>query len=111
MARYANLDEVLASYPGRFNADKAKDVEAIVHMDLSGDNARSVVLKVDHGTLGIEEGTPEDATLTLKADADNWLAVENGELNPMMAMMQGKLKLKGNPAFAMKFMTLFGYSG
>ena len=49
--------------------------------------------------------------MTLIADADDWLAVENGQLKPLMAMMQGKLKLKGNPAFAMKFMALFGYAG
>lgn len=112
MARYANLDEVIASYSERFQPNKAADVEAIVHMDLSGDNSRSIVLIVNKGELSIsEDAVPDDPTLTLKADADNWLAVENGELNPMMAMMQGKLKLKGNPAFAMKFMSLFGYSG
>ena len=50
-----------------------------------------------------------DPTLTLTADADNWLAVENGELNPMMAMMTGKVKMKGSVPFATKFMALFGY--
>lgn len=111
MPRYSNLDEVLASYPARFRTDKAKDVDAVVHMKLTGDNARDVLLTVKEQTLTIEDGTTDDVTLTLTADADNWLAVENGDLNPMMAMMQGKLKLKGNPAFAMKFMAMFGYAG
>ena len=111
MPRYSTIDEVLASYPGRFRADKAKDVDAVVYMNLTGDNARDVLLTVKDQTLAIEDGSADDATMTLVADAENWLAIENGDLKPMMAMMQGKLKLKGNPAFAMKFMALFGYSG
>lgn len=111
MPRYANIDEVLATYPERFRADKAEDVDAVVYMKLTGDDARDILLTVKDQTLTIESGTTENATLTLIADAENWLAVENGDLNPMMAMMQGKLKLKGNPAFAMKFMALFGYGG
>lgn len=110
MARYQNLDEVIATYPARFRPEKAEDVESTVHLRFTGANARDVVLVVDKGTLAVRESNvPPDPTLTLTADADDWLAVENGDLNPMMAMMQGKLKLKGSMPFAMKFMQLFGY--
>lgn len=111
MPRYSTIDEVLASYPDRFRTDKAKDVDAVVYMNLTGENSRDILLTVKDQTLTIQDGTTEDATMTLISDADNWLAVENGQLKPLMAMMQGKLKLKGNPAFAMKFMALFGYAG
>lgn len=112
MPRYASLDEVLASYPGRFRSDKAEDVTATVQLNFTGENARQVVLHVHDGSLEIEDGaTTEGPTLQLTADADDWLAIENGALNPMMAMMSGKLKLKGSIPFATKFMTLFGYGG
>lgn len=112
MPRYANLDEVLASYPSRFRADKAEGADAVVHMHLTGDDARDVALHVHDGTLRIEEGAaPEDPTLRVTADANDWLAIENGQLNPMMAMMQGKLKIKGSVPFATKFMGMFGYGG
>lgn len=112
MARYASIDEVIASYPNRFNADKAQSVDETVYMHLTGDNGRDVAIHVHHGQLDVREGVkPDDPALTLTADAADWLAVENGQLNPMMAMMSGKVKMKGNPAFAMKFMGLFGYGG
>jgi len=112
MPRYQSIDDVLASYPARFRADKATDTTATVHMHLTGAGARDVVLVVDNGTLEVTEGTPaSDPTLTLSADADDWLRVENGDLNPMMALMQQKLKLKGSVPFAMKFMGMFGYGG
>ena len=109
MPRYSSLDEVLASYPGRFQADKARSMDDKVYMNLTGENARDVTIYVHHGELDVTEGeVPEDPTLRLTADADDWLAIENGQLNPMMAMMQGKMKLKGSVPFATKFMTLFG---
>ena len=81
-------------------------------MHLTGDNPRDVVLHVNDGTMDIREGEPsEDATLKLSADASDWLKIENGELNPMMAMMQGKAKLRGSMPFAMKFMSMFGFAG
>ena len=112
MARYASIDDVIASYPQRFNAEKAAGLNETVYMNLTGDGARDVVLHVKDGTLDVQEGTvPDDPSLSLKADADTWLAVENGQVNPMMAMMTRKITMKGNPQFAMKFMGLFGFSG
>ena len=112
MPRYATIDDVIASYPQRFNAYKSQGMDETVFMNLTGDNARDVVLHVKDGTLDIRQGeTPDDPSLKLTADADTWLSVENGQTNPMMAMMTKKIKMKGNPQFAMKFMGLFGYSG
>ena len=110
MPRYATIEDVIASYPDRFDTDKADGVDATVFMDLSGANAKQVLLRVNGPELTIEENAavPEDPTLTLKADADDWLAIENGQTNPMMALLSGKLKLKGSVPFATKFMTLFG---
>ena len=112
MPRYTTIDEVIASYPDRFQPEKAQDVNETVHMHLTGDDARDVVLHVHNGELDIQQGTaPEDATLKLSANADDWLKIENGDLNPMMAMMQGKAKLRGSMPFAMKFMGMFGFTG
>lgn len=112
MARYATLDEVLASYPERFRPEKAEGVDATVLMSLSGAGGRDVTIHVHDGRLDVlETPPPADPTLTLSATAEDWIAVENGQLNPMMAMMQGKLKLRGSVPFAMKFMQLFGYGG
>ncbi len=108
MARYSSIDEVLASYPARFDASKAQGVDEKVQMNLSGDGGGTYVIHVHDGAVDVSEGTADDAALTLTAPADVWLSVENGETNPMMAMMSGKVKLKGSVPFATKFMGMFG---
>jgi len=111
MARYSSIDEVLASYPARFNPEKAKGVDEKVQMNLSGDGGGNYIIHVHDDQVDVTEGTAEDATLTLDAPADVWLAVENGQTNPMMAMMSGKVKLRGSVPFATKFMGMFGGKG
>lgn len=112
MPRYETIDEVIASYPDRFQPEKAQGVNETVYMNLDGETPREIVLHVNDGSLDIREGeAPQDPTLTLSAKSEDWLAIENGELNPMMAMMQGKAKLRGSMPFAMKFMGMFGFTG
>ena len=108
MPRYQSIADVLASYPGRFRPDKAEGVDAVVQMHLSGEGGGDYILHVHDQRVDLSEGPHPDPTLTLRAAASDWLAVENGQLNPMMAMMQGKVKLRGSVPFATKFMTLFG---
>ncbi len=108
MPHYSSIDEVIASYPQRFNAEKAEGVDDIVQMDLSGEGGGQYTLHVHDQQVDVSEGVAENPTLTVIAPADVWLSVENGETNPMMAMMSGKVKLKGSVPFATKFMGMFG---
>ncbi|MDX1530485.1 MAG: SCP2 sterol-binding domain-containing protein [Rhodothermales bacterium] len=108
MPRYSSIDEVIASYPERFNPDKAKGVDDVVQMNLSGEGGGHYVLHVHDERVDVSEGTHPDPTLTLNAPAETWLQVENGQLNPMMALMSGKVKLEGSVPFATKFMGMFG---
>lgn len=108
MPRYSSIDEVLASYPARFTPSKAEGVDETVQMNLSGEGGGHYLIHVHDGQVDVTEGTAEDPTLTLDAPAEVWLSVENGQTNPMMAMMSGKVKLRGSVPFATKFMGMFG---
>lgn len=108
MPRYSSVDEVIASYPARFNPEKAKGVDDVVQMNLQGEGGGQYVLHVHDQQVDVSEGTHPSPTLTLEAPAETWLQVENGQLNPMMALMSGKVKLKGSVPFATKFMGMFG---
>lgn len=50
---------------------------------------------------GVRAGD-DSADVTMTADADVFRAILNGEMNPTMAFMTGKLKVDGSMGMAMK---------
>lgn len=56
---------------------------------------------------GVRAGDDE-ADVTLTADADVFRAILEGEMNPTMAFMSGKLAVDGNMGLAMKLGSVLG---
>jgi putative sterol carrier protein len=56
---------------------------------------------------GVRAGDDE-ADVTLTADADVFRAILDGEMNPTMAFMTGKLAVDGNMGMAMKLGSVLG---
>ncbi len=67
--------------------------EGVVHIDLNSDEA--VVTNED-----------KDADCTIITKVDTLMKLRNGELNPMAAVMSGKVKIKGDMGLAMKLQSL-----
>lgn len=63
--------------------------------------AGQVVIK--DGQVGLED---QDTDCTLKLSLENLSKLVTGNLNPMTAVMMGKLKVSGNPAIALKLKEL-----
>ncbi|NDJ87333.1 MAG: SCP2 sterol-binding domain-containing protein [Chloroflexi bacterium] len=103
-----SIKEVFDEIPERFNPDAAAGVDAVFQFDLSGDNGGKYWVKVADQQVDVNEGEHEDPTLTVLASADDYLAMVNGEIAPMSAFMQGKVKVKGNMGLAMKLQGIFG---
>ncbi len=49
-----------------------------------------------------------DADCTITTSSDALLKMKSGDLNPMMAVMTGKVKIKGDMGLAMKLQSLIG---
>lgn len=66
-----------------------------VKFDLGGDG----VILVDGQTVSTQDGAA-DCTITISKD--DFVALAEGELNPTMAFMSGKLKVDGDMSIAMQ---------
>lgn len=100
--------EVFDAMPGKFKGEKANGLSATVLFDLSGDNGGQWVATIVQDRLTVEKGTIPNPTLTFTAKASDYVALINGQLKPMPAFMQGKIKIKGDMTLAMKVQALFG---
>lgn len=65
-----------------------------------------VILIDGTGDSNIVSQNDEEAACTISTDTDTFMKLKNGELNPMMAVMTGKVKIKGDMGLAMKLQSL-----
>jgi putative sterol carrier protein len=77
-----NATEIFAQMPEAFRADKA-------------------------GICTVVEGKIDKPDVTVGMLADDYVKITTGELQPVVAFMQGRLKLQGDMNLAMKLQELF----
>lgn len=88
------------------------DIAARIHQGLS-DKSFQGSLKFDCGADGVivladnaATTTNRDTDCTLRLSRDNLVKLLAGQLNPMTAVMMGKLKISGDMGVAMKLSQL-----
>jgi putative sterol carrier protein len=85
--------EIIESIPERFKPEKAGDLSATIHMDVSGDDGGQFTVVVKDGAITLYEGLIGDCTSSLRGKSKDFVDVEIGKLNPAMAIMFGKAKV------------------
>jgi len=93
--------ETLAS---RVDSSKAAGLTATYRFEIDG--AGSWFVDVDDGNVTVSEDGG-DADCTISASSETFMKIANGEQNPTVAYMSGKLKVKGDMGQAMKLQKLF----
>lgn len=109
MARANSIQEVFDSLPGRYQPDKAGGLQAVIQFDLNGEGGGQYSVTLGEAGCSVASGAAANPNMTLTASADDYLNVVNGDLNAMQAFMQGKIRVKGDMAIAMKLQAIFGF--
>ena len=104
----SNPQQVFDSMPSRFNAAAASGVNATYQFDLAGDGGGTWQVAVANGACSVSQGAPNDKpSITITMAAKDYLDMVSGKLNPQMAFMGGKLKIKGDMSLALKMQQIF----
>lgn len=85
------------------SAAKASPLGKTLKLDFGGN--KIIIDGTGAGNLVSTEDRETDCTVTI--DEDTFTNVANGSLNPMMAFMSGKIKVKGDMGVATKMQSLF----
>ena len=107
MPKFETIQEVIQSLQRNFKTDAAAGVTAVYQLNYSGDDGGHWHLHVDNQQLEVKEGVYDDPDVTVTCKSEDWLKIANGEANPMMMMMKGKLKIRGSIPLATKLQSIF----
>ena len=107
MPRVTSIKEIFDGMPGAFLAEKAAGVNAVIQFEMTGEGGGAYYATLANGQCMVTEGSAPNPTMTLSAGATDYIRIVNGELNPMQAFMQGKVKMKGDMGLAMKMQQFF----
>ena len=104
----ATVDEVFSEMENRLKNDpsKVQGMNATYQFDLTGDSGGQyhIVFKDGKGDAG--SGTVENPNITISMAANDMVDMVTGKLDPTMAFMSGKIKIKGDMGLAMKLQSI-----
>lgn len=104
------LSEVQAAceaLPTGFLREKAGDLKVEAQLDLTGENGAQWIVDVADGQCQVREGVASQPDVTLIMAGDDFVALFNGQLDPIQAFLAGKITIKGNLGLVMQLLASF----
>jgi putative sterol carrier protein len=109
-----NRDEIAQIFPemaNRFDTQKAGNLTANIQFELSGDNGGQYWLRIADGKCEAGAGLVDNPKMTIRASADDWAAIALRQLDPIQAVIKGKMKVQGDTGLALKLQSIFADQG
>jgi putative sterol carrier protein len=101
--------EVFNTMSNVFNSSAAQGLDAVFQFDITGEGGGEWHVTVKDGVCEVNEGTHQNASVTMTMSAETWVAMVNKEVNGMQAFMSGKLKISGDIMLAQRFPEMFSF--
>lgn len=102
-----NIPQSFAGLEAAFLPERAANVNKTIQFNFTGAEEGIWRLVIANGALSYGQGAAENPNATATVDSEDWLNLLRGELNPMSAVISGKLKIKGDPMLLAQFQTWF----
>lgn len=107
MPNFTSIKELIPLMPQYFSPEAAAGMNAIIQLELTGDDGGLWNLVVANQQLKINEGQAVSPNMTVKMAGSDYLSIVNGQANPMQLFMQGKVKVGGDMSLITKFQAMF----
>jgi len=105
--RVKSVKEVFEAIEGRELPEQSGNLKATIQFDLSGEGGGEWYVTVANRQATVSQGVASNPNVTFNSSVNDYLAIINGDLNPVNAFMQGKVRVQGDMGLVMKMQSLF----
>ena len=102
-----NTRDFIYRLPSRVPADAIRGQETTFHFDFEGEGGGQYTVEVKNDQVIVHDGLHGTPSCTIRATNENFLKLLRGDLNPMMAILTGKIKIS-NQAELLRYAKMFG---
>ncbi|MBI5915933.1 MAG: SCP2 sterol-binding domain-containing protein [Bacteroidetes bacterium] len=102
-----NAKDFITTLPQTVKQEWLQGVDTNFHFDIEGDGGGQFSVIVKDNRMQVFERFEGEPNCKITAKEKNFIQLLRGELNPMMAVFTGKLKIS-NTGEVMKYAKLFG---
>lgn len=106
MASYTSIDGFLAALPGMAEEARLRLKGQSGLFALTTKQGRRLFLRLEDGVITLPETVEATPDCEVTADEKDLLAVINGELNPVAAILFGRVRVKGDKTLLLKLAAL-----
>ncbi len=99
--------EFLYGLPARVDPAAIAGLETLFHFDIDGPGGGQFTVRLGDGKVLVEDGLSGEPKCTVRASDENLVQLVTGQLNPMLAVLTGKVKIS-HQGEMMKYAKLFG---
>ena len=99
--------DFLYRLPSKVSPDAIEGHDTIFHFDLEGDQGGQYTVKVEGGKVIVSDGLSGEPSCVIRAQEENFAKLIHGDLNPMMAVLTGKIKIS-NQGEMLRYAKIFG---
>lgn len=99
--------EFITGLPTRVKPEALEGADTTFHFDISGADGGQFTLRAKDGKMEAVEGFEGEPKCVVKGSSENFMGLVSGKLNPMMALLMGKIKIS-NQGEMLKYAKMFG---
>ena len=99
--------ELLYGLPAKVSPSALEGLATVFHFDIDGSSGGQYTINVADGKIKVEDGLIGEPKCVVRASDQNFINLVTGELNPMMAILTGKVKIS-NQGEMIKYAKIFG---
>jgi len=102
-----NAIEYIKGLEDKIDPAVTAGLETRFHFVLSGEGGGDLTVEVNDGEVDVKDGLHGDPKCVVKTEATTFQKLLKKEINPMMAVMTGKVKIS-NQSELLKYAKVFG---